>query len=151
MLSLKDLECINAVLNIHRDQGDYILEVADKIDKLIKEANETKECLWKFCWNCGRQGKVEGIFKATKDDVKDAIGEEVNFGEILGKHSEVYGVIEEGEINLVSDDPIVVVNSKESGYNPLDYLRRECPVCNNSYSPDEWDFEKKMCICCVED
>ncbi len=83
------------------------------------------ECLWRFYWNCGRQGEIEGIFKATKEEVDNAIGKDVYFGEILGKHSEVYGTIEEGEITLESDDPLVVKNAVESGYNPLDYLEED--------------------------
>lgn len=88
-----------------------------------------KECLWRFYWDCGRQGSVEGIFKATKEEVDAAIGKEVYFGEILGKHSEVYGIIEDGEIEIISDDPLIVKNATESGYDPLDYLRYECSVC----------------------
>lgn len=110
-----------------------------------------KVCLWKFYWNCGRQGNVEGIFKATKEEVDSAIGMEVYFGEILGKHSEVYGDIEEGEITLKSDDPLVVQNAVESGYNPLNYLRYECPVCGNTYSIDEWNEEKGMCEYCASE
>ena len=83
------------------------------------------ECLWRFYWDCGRQGEVEGVFKAKKEEVDNAIGKDVYFGEILGKHSEVYGTIEEGEITLESDDPLVVKNAVESGYNPLDYLEED--------------------------
>lgn len=111
----------------------------------------TNECLWRFYWDCGRQGEVEGIFKATKEEVDAAIGKEVYFGEILGKHSEVYGEIEEGEITLESDDPLTVMNAIESGYNPLNYLRYECPVCEDTYTTEEWDFENNMCCYCAEE
>lgn len=113
--------------------------------------NGTNECLWRFYWDCGRQGEVEGIFKATKEEVDAAIGKEVYFGEILGKHSEVYGEIEEGEITLESDDPLTVMNAIESGYNPLNYLRYECPVCGDTYTTEEWDFENNMCCYCAEE
>lgn len=36
------------------------------------------------------------------------VGKEIFLGEYGGKHSEVYGTIEEGEIVLVSDNPVVV-------------------------------------------
>lgn len=104
-----------------------------------------KVCLWRFYWDCGRQGDVEGVFKATKEEVDAAIGMKVYFGEILGKHSEVFGELEEGEITLESDNPLVAKEAVESGYNPLDYLRYECPVCGDSYSIDEWNKEKGMC------
>lgn len=108
-------------------------------------------CLWRFYWDCGGQGSVEGIFKATKEEIKAAVGMKVYFGEILGKHSEVYGEIEEGEITLESDDPLVVKNTVESGYNPLNYLRYKCPVCGDSCSFDEWNEEKGMCEYCVSE
>lgn len=113
--------------------------------------DSSKVCLWRFYWDCGRQGDVEGVFKATKEEVDAAIGMEVYFGEILGKHSEVFGELEVGEITLESDDPLVVKNAVESGYNPLDYLRYECPVCGDSYSIDEWNKEKRMCGYCVSE
>lgn len=109
-----------------------------------------KECLWRFHWDCGRQGSVEGIFKATKEEVDAAIGKEVYFGEILGKHSEVYGIIEDGEIEIISDDPLIVKQATESGYDPLDYLRYECSVCGDSTPAEEWDFEKGICSYCSE-
>ena len=112
--------------------------------------DSSKECLWEFYWDCGRQGSVESIFKATKEEVDAAIGKEVYFGEILGKHSEVYGIIEDGEIELVSADPLIVKYATESGYNPLDYLRYECSVCGDPTPAEEWDFEKGICSYCSE-
>lgn len=74
-------------------------------------------------------GTVEGLFVADKDAVKAAIGEEVYFGEILGKHSEVCGPLEARDIKVITDDPAVVkvFNDYElsSGYNPLSYLQKD--------------------------
>lgn len=105
-------------------------------------------CLWRFYWDCKR-ANVEGFFKATKEEVDTAIGMKVYFGEIFNKYSEVYGEIEEGEITLESDDPLVVKNAVESGYNPLNYLIYKCPVCGDSCLSDEWNEEKGMCEYCV--
>ena len=58
--------------------------------------NNNMKKLYKFYWDCGRQGDIESIFIATEKDIKANIGEEVYFGEILGKHSEIYGILEEG-------------------------------------------------------
>ena len=58
----------------------------------------SKDCLWKFHWDCGRAGDVEGLFIATEEEVENLIGSEVYFGEILGKHSEVYGTVEKGHL-----------------------------------------------------
>ena len=125
MFEIKELEFLRKVLKDTESQDETTLCLIDKIDGIIKSASEYKECLWSFYWDCGRQGEVEGLFKATKEEVKNAIGKDVYFGEILGKHSEVYGTIEEGEIELVSDNPIEVMNATESGYNPLEYLSED--------------------------
>ena len=122
MFEINELEFMCKVLKDTESQDEMTLSLIDKIDNVVKSASECKECLWSFYWDCGRQGEVEGLFKATREEVENAIGKEVYFGEILGKHSEVYGTLEEGEIELVSDNPIEVMNTTESGYNPLEYL-----------------------------
>ena len=40
--------------------------------------------LYKFHWDCGRQGDLEGMFIADEQAVADAIGKEAQFGEALG-------------------------------------------------------------------
>lgn len=74
------------------------------------------------------------MFVADEKDVEEAIGKEVNFGEKLGKHSEVYGVLEDEDICYIfSEDEDKdfdrIVEKMESigwiGYNPLDFLRQE--------------------------
>ena len=86
------------------------------------------EKLWKFEWECGRQGYVEGVFIADDKDVENIIGKQVYFGEILGKHSEVFGIISEVDIVELTDNSDVITVLKESvgmnigGYNPLDYI-----------------------------
>lgn len=87
--------------------------------------------LYKFSWDCGRMGDVEGLFVSTNEEVAGLIGKEVYFGEILGKHSEVYGVIEEGEITEVDIDSEAVAQVAEvlgdtwAGYNPFHYIEEE--------------------------
>lgn len=90
--------------------------------------NKMKEkAVYKFQFDCGRQGELEGLFVSTKEKVQALKKSEVEvyFGEVLGKHSEVYGKIEEKEIILVSDNPevvqIVEQYNLENGYNPFDY------------------------------
>jgi predicted RNA-binding protein len=115
--------------------------------------------LWKFHWDCGRQGDVEGLFIATEQEIKDSIGESVYFGEILGKHSEVYGEIEEGEIKKIDLDSETVekvakiLGTTWSGYNPLSYVKYECSVCEDSYTIDTIQFidEKWICDYCKEE
>lgn len=80
--------------------------------------------LWKFKWY-SNYAFIGGLFKATDEQVENIIGKEVYFGEIEGKHSNVYGTIEKQEIELVSDNPIVVESVPEFGYNPFAYIESE--------------------------
>lgn len=90
-----------------------------------------RKLLWKFYWDCGREGYIEGLFVATKDEAGGLVGKQVYFGEVLGKHSEIYGEIESDEITQVplDDESITkvaaVLGDTWSGYNPLHYLREE--------------------------
>lgn len=90
-----------------------------------------KKRLWKFKWEYERMGDVEGLFIATKKEVDSMIGIEVYFGEILGKHSEVYGEIEDGDIieSYASDATVEeledMFGKSICGYNPLDYISED--------------------------
>lgn len=81
--------------------------------------------VYKFYWDYGRNGEVSGIFVAEDYKIKEIIGKEIYFGEILGKHSEVSNTIDEEDITLISQDPEFVRVFEESGgsvgYNPLEY------------------------------
>lgn len=87
--------------------------------------------VFKFNFDCGREGNLEGVFISTKEEVRALIDShvEVYFGEVLGKHSEIYGKVEESEIILVSDDEKVVELVEEykleNGYNPFNYTTLE--------------------------
>jgi hypothetical protein len=85
-----------------------------------------------FYWDCGRMGEVDGLFVTTKEALEAAYGKEVYFGEILGKHSEVYGTFNESDITILTEDQdfitkfIEIMGDDEiSGYNPLSYLNEE--------------------------
>ena len=87
--------------------------------------------LYKFYWDVGRMGEVDGLFAATQTDIDAAIGKKVYFGEILGKHSEIYGTLAADDLTLLNvPEDVVAILVKElgvniSGYNPLDYLPEE--------------------------
>lgn len=87
-----------------------------------------KNYLWKFYWDCGRMGKVEGLFVATEEEIQDLIGKNADFDEILGKHSEIFGIIEDGDISKIDidgntiDKITKVLGETWSGYNPLKYV-----------------------------
>lgn len=84
--------------------------------------------LYKLHIDCGRQGEVDGLFISDMEDMHLLVtsGTTVYFGEILGKHSEVYGELKEKDYTFVTNDKDVInlVESYdlESGYNPFDYL-----------------------------
>ena len=88
--------------------------------------------IYSYSSYCGRMGVVEGLFVANKEDVENAIGSEVHFGEVLGKHSDVYGTLDEEDLVLKSDDQAFIRQFVDimgigaiSGYNPLDYIEEE--------------------------
>jgi hypothetical protein len=93
--------------------------------------------LYRFFWDCYRQGSIEGLFIAEEGKVEDIIGESVYFGEVLGKHSEIEGTVEARDITIKSDDEAFVAKLAEvllgsadatgtiSGFNPLDYVDEE--------------------------
>jgi hypothetical protein len=82
--------------------------------------------LYKFYWDCGRQGDVDGTFVATEEEVAAAMGKEVYFGEILGKHSEIFGTLEEKDLKVLTDDQKFIEMFEklvgDVGHNPLRYL-----------------------------
>lgn len=85
--------------------------------------------LWRFHWDMGHQGAVEGIFVATQREIAEALDKRVYFGDILGKHSDVHGVLEDADLTMLTAEPAAVDTFqryvKTSGYNPLDYLEEE--------------------------
>ena len=71
---------------------------------------------------------LDGLFVAEESDMNALIGKEINFGEVLGKHSEIYGTLEDGDITVKSDDQAfidqlveIIGNRSISGYNPFDF------------------------------
>lgn len=84
--------------------------------------------LVRFFWDCGRMGDVDGLFVTTKEELEKAYDKRVYFGEILGKHSEVYGTLERKDIEILSEDQIFIdqlthlLGDHLSGYNPLDSI-----------------------------
>lgn len=120
------------------------------------------EYLWQFEWDM-RGGSVSSLFVATEAEVKDAIGSYAYFGEVLGKHSEVYGTIDEGDIWKldVSCEAVAEVSrhlgDTWSGYNPLHYIEHQCSgvledgeQCEESYTIDDLYVidEKYYCYDC---
>lgn len=60
--------------------------------------------LYKFYKNFGRMGSLEGLFVASEKDIKNLLGKGLDFGEALGKHSEICFSFDRSQIKVVSDD-----------------------------------------------
>jgi len=84
--------------------------------------------LYEFNWDCGRMGALGGLFIAEESIVENLMGKKIYFGEVLGKHSEIYGHLEEKDLTVKSEDQDFIQKFIEimgdgtiSGYNPIDY------------------------------
>ena len=102
------------------------------------------KAIYSFYWDCGRMGNVDGLFIADKDTVEKAIGKQVYFGEILGKHSEVFGTLDENDLEIKSEDQEFIKKFEEvlgedfsQGYNPLDYIDDCDDYCDDDTEEEE--------------
>lgn len=80
--------------------------------------------LYKFYWDCGRMGDLQGLFFADSVDVAEAMGHEIYFGEVLGKHSEIYDDLKEADVTLLTSDPAIIKILSgfgiETGFDPIE-------------------------------
>ena len=60
--------------------------------------------IYEYCESFGRLGSLNSIFIADKKLVEECIGKVANFGEVLGKHSEVSSIINENNLKITCDD-----------------------------------------------
>jgi hypothetical protein len=85
--------------------------------------------LYRFNLYCGRMGSLHGLFTADESEIVDAIGKRVNFGEALGKHSDVSCTLDAGHFEALTDDADFIAKFDQfrcaSGPNPLRRLREE--------------------------
>lgn len=73
------------------------------------------------------------MFIRDKEEIARHIGSSVYFGEVLRKHSEIFGELEESDLTIISEDQDFIKKCKEvfdtetyiSGYDPLDWLQDE--------------------------
>lgn len=73
-------------------------------------------------------GEIEALFIATDVQLEEAYGKTAYFGEIFGKHSEVFAKLTDDKFNIVSDDKHVVESLRTAlgedccGPNPLNFI-----------------------------
>jgi len=94
--------------------------------------------VYRFNWDCGRQGRVEGVFISTSQTIEQFIGRDVYFGEILGKHSEVYGTLNDKDLNTI---PI----SDEDAYLIMKVLTNLNGDEIHSMLKNIWSGEQRSC------
>lgn len=98
------------------------------VDSYFKGRNNMEKVLVKYNEDF-YYGIMSGLFICTKDELEALNGAEIDFGSVLGKHSEVTtdGAYEYCEIvsedqDLIHDLLTVFGSNNISGYNPLDYV-----------------------------
>jgi len=94
------------------------------------------------------------LFVATDKEIEEAIGKYTYFGEVLGKHSEVYCNLTEDHIKKLDLDSetvakvSVLLGSTWSGFNPLYYIKYMCNECEDNFRSDEmFDITEDNEIC----
>jgi len=82
--------------------------------------------LYRFEYDFGRSGELSGLFVADHSDIEDIMGKRIYFGEVLGKHSEVWiDSFDESCIELLTEDEDFIDKfirfGLTTGFNPIDY------------------------------
>lgn len=116
------------------------------------------KALYKMEIDLDRRGILEGLFIAEMAEIDYLIENKiiVQFGEVLGKHSDIRGSLDQQDIQIITQD-IVIINFFEEnklscGYNPLDYIFCKCCTRNISvFSLQCCDECKKTCNICELD
>lgn len=108
----------------------------------------TVKKLYKFELN-EYYANLYGLFITTEEEINNAIGKTINFGDVAGKYSEVYthldrDHIHELKVNKTTIDDLLEANGTDNGctivgYNPLDYLDRDAEW--NEYESASTDIE----------
>ena len=86
--------------------------------------------LYRFNLDCGRMGELEGVFTASTSQIENISGKFIEFGEVLGKHSEIFiDKFDSSYLEVLSEDQEFVKKYSEiigsAGFNPLDYYHTE--------------------------
>ena len=121
--------------------------------------------LYKFEVDCGRMGVISGLFVATVESVSKAIGSELYFDEVLGKHSEVHAEFDDETVRNITADAgmrgcereeflsklVTIVGSATiSGLNPFHHMI-ECDYEPEDDCQEVIDFEDDVIEATVVD
>jgi len=130
---------IDAVTN---EMTDHTAEsLFESVDIKVDLAN-SEFAAYSFNLDCGRQGELTGTFIARKDHVNFLIENDmtVYFGEVLGKHSEVYSKVSDKNFEILVEDQSILDTLSEiqfgSGINPLEYEHFDFEYNGVTYEQD---------------
>ncbi len=85
--------------------------------------------LYKYQESFGRMGDLSGVFIADEKEIAAIRDKKINFGEILGKHSDITGTMSSEYLFELSDKKDLIKLFQEHvgtvGINPLSYYEPE--------------------------
>ena len=137
---------------MHKDKGDFCAHCLFENftwEQYLEKQKNPRDYIRKLykLEISGWGGDITGMFYATEKEIRNLIGKEINFGEVLGRFSEIKVIIKNEHINVVSEDQEFLdqVQKKkiklEIGYNPFEYFR--CSRCG-----EKLDLETGECKKC---
>lgn len=91
----------------------------------------SKKLLVRYEVDFGRMGDLHGLFVTTHEEMTAALGNEVYWGEVLGKHSDIYHKLQIEDLTVVTDDQdfiaklVEYVGTDVSGFNPIAKLSED--------------------------
>lgn len=85
--------------------------------------------IYKFSIDFGRMGWLDSIFSAEEEDINQTIGKEIDFGEALGKHSEVVFTLRKNHLEEITSNQEFIKTFDllgcSTGRNPIHEVREE--------------------------
>lgn len=94
----------------------------------LNDLDPAARVLVRFHWHISQVGDVRATVITTPQELADSYGQRVRFGDILGKHSEVEGVLQPSDFTFITADGEFIKKYEEyfgasEGHDPLAKLR----------------------------
>lgn len=84
--------------------------------------------LYKMHIDCGRSGDLYATFVSTSEDILSLLDQKINFGEVLGKHSDVSVEMKTDMFTVITEDQefikMFMELGLESGHVPFYYIEQ---------------------------
>lgn len=101
--------------------------------------------LYKANIDCGRAGNLYGLFIADVESINELIESKrvIEFGEVLGKHSDISGNLEPTDVTLVTTDEAFIAQAEALqlcvGINPFAFITDEDEGYADNEDDEEWE------------